>query len=243
MRIDLAVIGDALKACVGFTDNTNPLDLIVIKNSDTGISCRITRVSNIIYVAFRGTEFDKLNDIKTVINTNFTLYSLVNGRYSVRAHEGFFNAFDSIREQLYAVLNRDKEQTRIIYTGHSMGGAIAQIAHLDMADNYTLKSRHLISSITFGSPSVISHSNAISPEFIKSTLRVVNGCDPVPNLPFRFTGYSHIGREMLMTPFGLMDNPGFIKRFFFSILNIFKSHYLENYVKSFDALVKGKIKT
>lgn len=111
-------------------------------------------------VAFRGTEFDGtdiLTDLK--IRTK-------NG-----AHRGFTEAYYKVQDAMHDMVGVDHRG--IIFTGHSLGGALAQIA----SDRLFAGP---ISTVTFGSPRVYLRDQ---PTLQPSHYRIVNGWDIVPRLP------------------------------------------------------------
>ena len=105
-----------------------------------------------------------------------------------RIHRGFLTQWESIRRSIINEMNRPGTPQNIYVTGHSLGGALATIAALDMK-------KHMPNSNivvwTFGAPRV---GNA---EFvqdfrnhIKESVRVIRRADPVPLVP-PFPYYKH----------------------------------------------------
>lgn len=47
---------------------------------------------------------------------------------ALRVHGGFKLAFDSIKDRLTEILEDEGEMGNIVFVGHSMGGALAQLA-------------------------------------------------------------------------------------------------------------------
>lgn len=86
----------------------------------------------------------------------------------------------------------------ILVTGHSLGGAIATLAALELRIIYG-NSVHLIN---FGSPRVgnKSFANKVNELFNgDNSFRVTHDNDPVPSVPFKLFwdfGYHHISREV-----------------------------------------------
>ena len=92
-------------------------------------------------------------------------------KLSANLHRGFRDASEKIREDL--IENHALEET-VILTGHSLGGAIAQIIGLWLEDD-----AYDVQIYTFGSP-------AITPASFEGTalhFRVAIRNDPVPFLP------------------------------------------------------------
>lgn len=47
---------------------------------------------------------------------------------ALRVHGGFKLAFDSIKDEITEILEEDGEMANVVFVGHSMGGALAQLA-------------------------------------------------------------------------------------------------------------------
>lgn len=80
----------------------------------------------------------------------------------------------------------------IFITGHSLGGAIAQLAALELA---TIG--HNVTLYTFGSPRVgdAGFVNAIN-RVVSNHYRVTSIRDPVPHVPAQIQGFAHAGVEV-----------------------------------------------
>lgn len=134
------------------------------------------------WVVFRGTEFSFAEWLK-----NFQLLKIrVSGLG--RVHRGFF---DNLAE-LWNQLDLDPEHTspRLIFIGHSRGGALAQLAALV----YASFSSTIPRVITFGQPRVggwswRKHYNAKR----IPTARITQTLDPVPCIPV--LNYWHVGEQ------------------------------------------------
>ena len=91
-------------------------------------------------------------------------------KLSTNLHRGFRDAAEKVRNDL--IENHALEET-VILTGHSLGGAIAQIIGLWLADD-----AYEVQIYTFGSPSVI-----MEQVWEDGHFRVYLENDPVPFLP------------------------------------------------------------
>jgi predicted lipase len=139
--------------------------------------------NDIAYITFRGTD-DILN-IATDLNG-----FLVNIKEDtdVKVHKGFYAQFTSIKEWILNDLKRIKPK-KIIFTGHSMGSAIATIAAAIFALDKTLPE---ITCIGFGSPRTGDKNfKALYNTHVKNSYRITNTYDPVPLLPF-LPYYEHV---------------------------------------------------
>jgi hypothetical protein len=145
-------------------------------------------------VAFRGTEVDntakhrlgKLNvliDIATDLRGGSGLSTVE--RFGGKMHTGFMEAYSGVDNRLQEALKRhqggDKNKP-VLFTGHSLGGALAQIAATDAKE----KGINVASVYTFGQPRI--GDRAFSAHYKQlglssKTYRHVNQGDPVPRLP------------------------------------------------------------
>lgn len=138
-------------------------------NTDT--QAIIRRCSRFMFIAFRGTSNGKdvRQDLKRIQEEN--------GHGDV--HEGFLQCYLSIKQQLQAVLNSAKrKELKVIFTGHSLGGAIAQLAAVD----------HKASCIAFGSPKVGDQDFVQALEALDDLILYENHLDFISELPY--FGYS-----------------------------------------------------
>jgi len=132
----------------------------------------------LIVLAFRGTT-SILN-----WNTNFHAWLVhpTNTDSRLRVHEGFYSAFEKlsdgqrgIRQKLTELETEPNRRVPIYITGHSLGGALAQIAAA------VLGSDRIAACYTFGSPRV---GNYIFDLWVKPpSYRVINYADIVPQVP------------------------------------------------------------
>ncbi|MDF1734578.1 MAG: lipase family protein [Minwuia sp.] len=127
-----------------------------------------------IVLVFRGTQ--QVRDWLT--NLNVTERAPVLSRDGTsrlgEMHGGFHAAFMSVRDQINPILMKHKRLPLFI-TGHSLGGALAVIA------TWYCHGETLAACYTFGAPRV--GDDALESRFRTPIYRVVNGADPVPNVP------------------------------------------------------------
>ncbi|WP_439399991.1 lipase family protein (plasmid) [Bradyrhizobium sp. PMVTL-01] len=140
-------------------------------------------------LVFRGTEGKELLET----DLNLRLVPLP-GKCGVMVHCGFLEVFSRCKTEIEAAVNESVPSTLAFYiTGHSLGGALAQIA------SAALNRDNLAACYTFGSPRV---GTAGLDEQVKCPhYRVINNWDLVPGLPLGFfRGYRHNGDPRLLTP-------------------------------------------
>jgi triacylglycerol lipase len=112
----------------------------------------------------------------------------------VTVHCGFLEVFECCRKEIETAVGDNVPSTLGLYiTGHSMGGALAQIA------SAVLERDNLAACYTFGSPRV---GTGDFDRLVKCPhYRVTNNWDLVPGVPLPwFRGYRHTGDPRLLTP-------------------------------------------
>ncbi len=162
----------------------------------TGTEVVVASRNDAIVVAFRGTEVDgsatttklggavhSLKDIVTDLSGGAGLASAP--RFGGHMHTGFMKAYGGVDQRLQEALRRAQQgdpNKPILFTGHSLGGALAQIAATDAREQ-----RFNVAAVyTFGQPRV--GDRAFSAHYKElglssKTYRHVNQGDPVPRLP------------------------------------------------------------
>jgi len=138
----------------------------------------------------------------------------------IKVHSGFFNSYRLVRDNilLYSV-----GYSKVIYVGHSFGGALATFAALDVKYNYPHKT---VACITAGAPRC--GNEAFAKSFINrvsDVTRYVYGRDIVPGVPFKCMGYTDMPGRIEIGP----------RRVF--PLSI-KHHNVQRYADYYNELVK-----
>lgn len=117
-------------------------------------------------------------------------------------HTGFHKTYTDIKEQLFTKLEsviHKYPKAPIVITGHSLGGAVATVAAIDIQHYLNDKGHHnIIKEVhTFGSPRVgnVAFADYYN-KLIPQTVRVVHNKDIVPHAPPSFLGFSHVGTEV-----------------------------------------------
>lgn len=143
----------------------------------------VVRRGKQLIVAFRGTVITEIENWKTNIDLKPVP---ITPKAEAEIHSGFRNAYLLVKPKLTQIL-RDAQQPddRIIYTGHSLGGALAVMAAQDLAH---MEAKPRI--YTFGQPQV---GNAAFAKTCPGKLyRFVHDKDPVARVP-EIRGYEHFG--------------------------------------------------
>ena len=127
-------------------------------------------------LAFRGTEADRIKDIKA--DAKATQTTCPTGG---RVHSGFKEQYDDVACRVEMVLDRPEIKGKPLFiTGHSLGGAVAAIATRRLNAAYRIASCY-----TYGSPRVGTEEWVAQ---IKTPVyRIVNSADPVPTVPLSRT--------------------------------------------------------
>jgi len=129
-------------------------------------------------------------------------------------HDGLYSAWNGCKEGINSALKMIPIDKPIIFSGHSRGGAISELASRHTKKNLGFKD---VSFAGFGNPRV-----GIRPyrdEYNKLGIyatNIRNGIDMVPRLPYRVMGFRHIGNSICIK-YGFFHN---INR-----TNKFKDHY------------------
>ncbi|MFP3027956.1 MAG: lipase family protein, partial [Wolbachia sp.] len=155
-----------------------------------------------ITIVYRGSRnrFDYMKDTEMILTSSDGL--LPEGG---KIHSGFYSLFKGSWDSVYEILRgyaNDQQleikDFKINLTGHSMGGAIANIAALCLSVREGAEDLHVA---TFASPRVFDSSAAkvYEERLGKKTIRVVNQSDPIPLLPLGSMGYKHVGERLVIT--------------------------------------------
>jgi len=128
-------------------------------------------------LAFRGTStsVDWVHDFKAQ-QMEFTPTKNVGN-----THKGFTDIYLALREQIFELLTLLKRDRPLFITGHSLGGALATLAAIDIATNsdYTTPIVYTFGAPRVGDPTFVKAYNSTVPIH----WRIQNKFDIVPHLP------------------------------------------------------------
>ncbi len=161
-----------------------------------------------------------------------------------RIHRGFHEAVEAIDESLAAALG-DEQGMRLWVTGHSLGGALAELWALR-----ALERGHEIAGVyTFGQPRVGDAAFAAYYDSLlrPRTFRVVHGDDVVPRIPWLLAKYRHAGNEIFFpraSSAAWIENCPWWRKLMFDVLAVtgdlgagrigaLDSHHISNYLALF----------
>ena len=147
--------------------------------------------SGTLFIVFRGTS--NLSDWATNLQSWMTKspYGWV--------HAGFLTAWRGIREVMQKeILHALGPKSRVVVTGHSLGGALATLCSVDLAQTIGVKD---IACVTFGSPRVGGRSfrKAFREAGITSGRYAIQA-DPVIYIPSVFMAYVHVPGKVVLDP-------------------------------------------
>jgi hypothetical protein len=131
---------------------------------------------------------------------NPTKYAALSTPQGVMIHNGFEESYVALRQQFLDAMGqiiRQRPQTQIMLTGHSLGGSIAVLAAVDLHVTFNIGAR--ISVTTFGQPRIgndawVSFLNSMP--FASRYNRIVRRGDPFAQLIPRNFDYSHSGNHL-----------------------------------------------
>jgi hypothetical protein len=157
--------------------------------------------NNFVIIAFRGTEFYRLGDIRSNLSklrsvwldllTDLKIkpktYTKISPYFDTAIHSGFYEALKSIWPSVINKLDRMGNKP-IWLTGHSLGAALATLAAYQFPER-------LAGLYTFGSPCVGTSkfvSSYKNKRLNQKTFRYVHGNDAVNQALVGFVGYQHV---------------------------------------------------
>lgn len=108
-------------------------------------------------------------------------------------HRGFDQAWSIIRPRVQAWLSGLPADAGLVLTGHSLGGALAILAALDLAEQ-----RRVRAVVTFGAPRVggVEFQQQYDARLRQVTWRVEYGRDPIARIPPPEFDYRHVGQRI-----------------------------------------------
>ncbi len=173
-------------------------DVTYVDGQRTDTQAFVASSPELIVVAFRGTEPEKLIDWMTDLRADFV----------DDVHGGFRTALDEVWPEIFAAVERAKGPRGSLVdlaragstadagpglwlTGHSLGGALAVLAAMRLAEDQ----QPVDGLYTYGQPRVGNRRCARALEALlgERYLRFVNNADIVPRVPLRSMGYAHAG--------------------------------------------------
>jgi pimeloyl-ACP methyl ester carboxylesterase len=170
------------------------------KNQDgsTDIAGYVIKTAQGITVSYRGT--DSSSDVKRDLNAAHTRMTFGGNPDKVaKVHAGFKEDYLSSKESMEEAMRLASggEELPISFTGHSLGGAVAQLAALDYAAKSEEHAKRVRGVYTYGAPRVFKHRRHVElydQTIGHKTLHILVKGDIVPKVPpasarFQRTGF------------------------------------------------------
>ena len=233
------------------------------KNDTQVLVCRSTGSDSFaknLYIVFRGTQLS--NSKQWRLDTDYPQVSpFWLKEYSrIKVHRGFLNGYQAVAKDLIEICKKE-EPARIIVTGHSLGGALAElcVAHLEWLRQQKVFEHYrkfLITGYAYANPRV---GNPDWKKYFESLpctfFYFINRADIVPCVPFESMitlGYGsnnghqrkkverltfcHAGKEIIIDDYP--ENP-FSRKFINFIIHKAKPHWPLTYIRNLDRWLIG----
>ncbi|CAO4360602.1 unnamed protein product [Caenorhabditis nigoni] len=144
-----------------------------------------------IFVSFSGTKSKEQLVTELIESIGIPKHELHNAGF---AHYFFFSALETMWSPIERLLEQRREvmpNHRIVFTGHSLGGATASIASTVFVRNLPDASNRTL-SITFGHPRVGNLEYATTHDRLVAagSWRLIHGRDIVAHIPFYVGSYA-----------------------------------------------------
>lgn len=169
------------------------------KGKTNDIAGFVIQKDNDIMICYHGTRFNSSGISEMKNDSRFIPSKMKFGNAEVNVHSGFKAEYEESKENLLGILGilaKSKNDKKIHVAGHSLGGAVAQLAALDLRTNYGQEN---IDVTTFGGAKVFQKDavdlyNKVGLD--KSTIRIIGKGDIVPKLLSGGLGYAHAGYKI-----------------------------------------------
>jgi hypothetical protein len=147
-----------------------------------------------VVVSFRGTVSNSLID--WIEDLNFSHQDPYPNVTNAFVHDGFYKAYKALKPEVTIAVNALLSKgfaTRLVVTGHSLGGALATLCAVDLAPTVNVP----VILYTYGSPRVgNSYFVSYFDTLVFTSYRAVNQADIVPHLPMKSLDFSHVTTEV-----------------------------------------------
>lgn len=188
-----------------FIRGVSALDLKHVRTFDrAGVEAMCAVLPNgDVMVCFPGTNDGA--DWMANLSTKKIRHQYLRAPAGCMVHVGFHRTYCVVEHDVlsYIMKYRESPANRIVFTGHSLGGAMATQAAFSW-DDVVVRA-----VVTFGCPRV---GNKAFVEFFNSrhhahTLRFTNNNDVVPRAPFKWMGYAHVWNQVHFDRRGNLNYP------------------------------------
>ena len=208
------------------------------KSTSTEAFIAINHDESKVILAFRGSQ--ELRDYKTCANIKLVPFTGGQGKVS----SGFLKAWNNVKDQILLRLGQiitDPSKYTLVITGHSLGGAIATIASVDIFNYFKYKYQKVPGQfimVNFGAPIVGNKDfanmyNSLTSSGLSSRL-YIDPNDPINNWVNFFlskVGYADVTGRTLTEKMNNHSISDYLKRYKPS--NYWKYHSILNYITQF----------
>jgi hypothetical protein len=126
-----------------------------------------------------------------------------------KVHSGFWKSYLAIADEVHKLLLTHNVE-HLFVTGHSLGGALATIASLDIVEELGIKN---VSMVSLGAPRVGNAGYAdLYSIMINDYYRLTHASDTVVHLPYMYLNYRHIPHEIFYPKRGSLVSETYPKR-------------------------------
>lgn len=203
--------------------------------------------NSFLVVAFRGPDDIRswLANIQTNSTNKFEPCLGMCGNFQI----DFYGAAQTIYASVTKAIDQyiKKKETPVYITGHSLGGAIANVFAVEMLNRQRIDYVGFERLVTFGAPRVAERetAKAMNRLFLENHYRVAHCLDPVPQVPTKFR-FQHAGKLVYINRRGVpmfgstMLYRLYDGRAFDSLMggvgrqDPLKSHEIQSYVRAFE---------
>ena len=146
---------------------------------------------DILFVIFRSTTGDRndlTRNVLTDLDGSLTTPNWINEE-NILLHSGFDKEYNRFRNVIKEQIKKNNPN-KIIFTGHSLGSALASLLALDAS----MYSGYDVSLLTLGAPRVgNSEFRKLMDEYVRDNYRIFFPEDPIANIPGVLFDYEHTG--------------------------------------------------
>lgn len=163
-----------------YTKGSDLEKALITTGNDTQFLIDVNEDEKLLVVTFQGSYsiIDWMNDFNGIEKT-----FLVLNNKKIKGHSGFYNAYFSakpkIKEELFKAIEEHPD-FQVIFFGHSLGAAIAQVGALDYFKETGKKAK----VITYGTPKVFSDDSL---DIVRETIEAVVEVDRSNDMVTWFT--------------------------------------------------------
>lgn len=185
----------------------------------------IIETKDYVLVSYRGTKLSEPKEVFHDLQIHQSNMKLAGKNYAM--HAGFIKEYKASKENLIKTFAQVDSSKPIIFSGHSLGGAVANIAALDFTTNKPIENAKVKNVVTFGAPRVFSPSTASLFNKLglgKKTLRVVQRGDPIPEM-VPYLPYNHTGKKITLLDYKAQPHSNKAYR---NITSRLKQHTIDN---------------